>query len=175
MPRQSRGRPWLKTQRRGFTGKEEVIPAIAVPTGDRVPRNGSGEATTDTPEGDLSFLRAAGRTMTGCRVMTVPNRGTTMTRKPAAIDRDATERARAILEAVPPESVRAIAETQIANLEIALRSARTIGMAIGILMERLKLSDCEAFETLVAASQHLHRKLNDIASELVYTGELPLG
>jgi hypothetical protein len=31
-----------------------------------------------------------------------------------------------------------------------------------------------AFDLLVTASQHTHRKLNDIAEELATTGELPL-
>jgi AmiR/NasT family two-component response regulator len=74
---------------------------------------------------------------------------------------------------VPSQDIRAIAETKIANLEFALRNARTIGMALGILVERLKVSGDEAFAVLVTTSQHTHRKLNDIAAELVYTGELP--
>jgi AmiR/NasT family two-component response regulator len=80
---------------------------------------------------------------------------------------------RSLLDGVPSEDIRAIAETKIANLELALRSARTIGMAVGILVERLKVSSDEAFAVLVETSQHTHRKLKDIEEELVYTGELP--
>jgi AmiR/NasT family two-component response regulator len=65
------------------------------------------------------------------------------------------------------------ARTKIANLEVALRSSRMIGMAIGIVMERCKISEDEAFALLVHVSQHTHRKLRDLASELVFTGVIP--
>jgi AmiR/NasT family two-component response regulator len=67
---------------------------------------------------------------------------------------------------------RADAQAKIANLETALESSRTIGMAMGILIERLKVAPDEAFDALVETSQHEHRKLRDIASDLVFTGEL---
>jgi AmiR/NasT family two-component response regulator len=66
----------------------------------------------------------------------------------------------------------AAAQAKIANLEAALESAGSIGVAIGILMERLKIAPADAFEVLVRTSQHEHRKLRDVASDLVYTGEL---
>jgi ANTAR domain len=66
----------------------------------------------------------------------------------------------------------AAAQAKVANLETALESARTIGMAIGILMERLKIAPPDAFDVLVRASQHEHRRLRDIASDLVFSGEL---
>jgi AmiR/NasT family two-component response regulator len=65
------------------------------------------------------------------------------------------------------------AERQIANLETALRSARTIGAAIGILMERMRLTDAAAFEVLNSESQRSNRKLRDVAESLVLTGLLP--
>jgi AmiR/NasT family two-component response regulator len=67
----------------------------------------------------------------------------------------------------------AAARSKIANLDTALQSCRMIGTAIGILVERYKMSPEESFRTLVAVSQHVHRKLRDIASDLVFTGELP--
>jgi hypothetical protein len=74
---------------------------------------------------------------------------------------------------VAAADIGAIAETKIANLERALTTARTIGMALGILMERLKLSSDESFAVLVEVSQQTHRKLRDVAAELAFTGELP--
>jgi AmiR/NasT family two-component response regulator len=62
---------------------------------------------------------------------------------------------------------------QIAHIEIVLRTARTIGVAMGIIVERHKVSECEAFHALADVSQRSNRKLRDIAADLVYTGELP--
>jgi transcriptional regulator with GAF, ATPase, and Fis domain len=47
-----------------------------------------------------------------------------------------------------------------------------IGQAKGILMERHKVTDDQAFRLLVRASQNANRKLVDIARYLVETGEL---
>jgi GAF domain-containing protein len=60
-----------------------------------------------------------------------------------------------------------------ANLAVALESRDAIGQAKGILMERYKFDDRQAFEALVAVSQHTHRKLREVAEELRTTGELP--
>jgi AmiR/NasT family two-component response regulator len=49
----------------------------------------------------------------------------------------------------------------------ALRSRKTIGMAIGILMERYQMSDERAFQFLIRASQGSNLKLRDVAAELV--------
>jgi signal transduction histidine kinase/DNA-binding response OmpR family regulator len=64
-------------------------------------------------------------------------------------------------------------QKRVANLEVALASNRQIGTAIGILMAAHGVSDDGAFELLRAASQHLHRKLRDIAEHVSYTGALP--
>jgi GAF domain-containing protein len=61
------------------------------------------------------------------------------------------------------------------HLEGALRSSREIGMALGVLMGRGGVTQDEAFTLLRRASQHLHRKLRDVAAEVVDTGELPGG
>jgi hypothetical protein len=60
-----------------------------------------------------------------------------------------------------------------AHLEAGLVSNRQIGMAIGILMARNQWTADRAFDNLRIASQHLHRKLRDIAEEVTFTGELP--
>jgi hypothetical protein len=59
------------------------------------------------------------------------------------------------------------------QLEAALETNRRIGVAMGILMARQQLSTEQAFSQLRVASQHLNRKLHDIADEVTYTGELP--
>lgn len=62
---------------------------------------------------------------------------------------------------------------QVFNLHRAVESRQVIGAAVGILMERHKLSDRQAFERMVAVSQNSHVKLRDIATRLVETGEEP--
>jgi DNA-binding response OmpR family regulator len=65
------------------------------------------------------------------------------------------------------------AEDKAANLEKALASNRQIGAAMGILMARLQLTPDLAFDLLRKESQNGHRKLRDIAEEVMMTGELP--
>jgi len=61
----------------------------------------------------------------------------------------------------------------IANLEIALITARRVGAAMGILMARRQLTDVQAFDALRETSQGTHTKLRDIAERVIETGELP--
>jgi GAF domain-containing protein len=58
-------------------------------------------------------------------------------------------------------------EARVAQLEDALHSRDVIGQAKGILMEREACSADEAFEMLRTASQHLNRKLREIAGEVI--------
>jgi GAF domain-containing protein len=60
-----------------------------------------------------------------------------------------------------------------ANLEVALTSNREIGKAIGILVATHRITEQLAFDALRAESQHAHRKLRDVASDVVLTGEVP--
>lgn len=73
-------------------------------------------------------------------------------------------------DAANPEALLTAARTKIENLEIALETSRTIGMAVGIVMERLRLPQDQAFDVLRRISQHHHRKLRDLASEIVFCG-----
>jgi len=59
------------------------------------------------------------------------------------------------------------------NLVAALASREVIGQAQGILMERERVAADEAFDILRRASQHLNRKLKEVAEDLVETGERP--
>jgi GAF domain-containing protein len=60
------------------------------------------------------------------------------------------------------------------NLELALRTSRQIGMAMGILMSTHKVSEEQAFGLLRIASQNTHRKLSEMAAGVVETGMLEL-
>jgi hypothetical protein len=70
--------------------------------------------------------------------------------------------------------LHAKARHKAANLEIGLLSNREIGMAIGVLMTSHRITDQQAFDLLRTASQHDHRKLHDIAADVVLTGQLPV-
>jgi hypothetical protein len=59
------------------------------------------------------------------------------------------------------------------HLRVALSTNRQIGAAMGILMARHRCSSEQAFTALRVTSQHLHRKLRDVADEVIYTGVLP--
>jgi GAF domain-containing protein len=67
----------------------------------------------------------------------------------------------------------ALHEQRVAHLEAALQTNRQIGRAMGILMARRLVTSDEAFELLRQASQHLNRKLYDVAAEVNRTGRLP--
>lgn len=59
------------------------------------------------------------------------------------------------------------------NLRRALQSREVIGQAMGILMERHRISASQSFDVMVHASQLANIKLRVIAEELVRTGSLP--
>jgi len=59
------------------------------------------------------------------------------------------------------------------NLHAALASREIIGEAMGILMERERISADQAFEVLRRASQHLNINLREVAQNLVDTGQDP--
>lgn len=69
-------------------------------------------------------------------------------------------------------SVALSGERTIGNLRAAVSTREVIGQAQGILMERFKVTGEMAFQMLMVASQHSNRKLRDIATDLVMTGEL---
>ncbi|MBV9593451.1 MAG: GAF and ANTAR domain-containing protein [Actinobacteria bacterium] len=63
---------------------------------------------------------------------------------------------------------------RVENLMRALKSNRDIGAAVGVLMAQYKLTQDQAFDLLRVASQHRHRKLADIAHEVIETGAIEL-
>ena len=67
-----------------------------------------------------------------------------------------------------------LARDRATNLLRALESNREIGVAMGILMQRHRLTRDQAFDVLRVASQDSNRKLVDIAAEVADTGILAL-
>lgn len=68
---------------------------------------------------------------------------------------------------------KASANEKARNLLKALENSREIGVAMGIIMARHLVTREQAFHTLRLVSQHKHRKLAEIAAEVVETGEVP--
>ncbi len=68
---------------------------------------------------------------------------------------------------------RATEDERVGNLREALQSRELIGQAQGILMERERITADQAFDVLRRASQHLNRKLRDVAENVVTTGQSP--
>ena len=67
-----------------------------------------------------------------------------------------------------------LARDKAANLLKAMESNREIGVAMGILMHRHRLSRDQAFAVLRVASQDSNRKLAEVASEVADTGTLEI-
>lgn len=61
------------------------------------------------------------------------------------------------------------------NLELALTSSRQIGAAVGIVMAQQRCTYDEALLLIRRASQHTHRKVRDLAEDIMLTGALPDG
>jgi AmiR/NasT family two-component response regulator len=60
-----------------------------------------------------------------------------------------------------------------ANFEVALLTSRRIGAAIGVIMASQEVTYEQGFDRLGEASQHSHRKLRDVAEDVLLTGALP--
>ena len=65
-----------------------------------------------------------------------------------------------------------IDRNKIANLEVALITCRRIGTALGILMAQNQWTQQQAFAALRTVSQTTHRKIRDIADDVLFTGTL---
>ncbi|WP_076258653.1 ANTAR domain-containing protein [Intrasporangium flavum] len=59
------------------------------------------------------------------------------------------------------------------NLRVALETNRSISAAVGVLMGLHHVTQDDAFDLLVRASQNRNRKLRDIAEDVIRTGVLP--
>ena len=100
-------------------------------------------------------------------------------RLPAAFN--ATDRAQGLIFAAHAGIALGVARAQATergrtdHLQTALVSREIIGQAQGILMERERITAEQAFDLLRRSSQHLNRRLRDVAQELVDTGTVPGG
>jgi PAS domain-containing protein len=90
--------------------------------------------------------------------------------KPDAFDEESELIARALATQAAVALARATMEE---NLRAGLATRETIGQAVGILVERRRITPEQAFEALVRSSQHTHLKLRDLAQLVVDTGEDP--
>ena len=63
-------------------------------------------------------------------------------------------------------------QEEIVQLRQALESNRDIGAATGIVMSRFRLTRDQAFDALRTVSQRQHRKLRDVADEVLTSGTL---
>jgi GAF domain-containing protein len=101
----------------------------------------------------------------------------TYARRPRVIDDHDIELAEEVAAwvAIAIGNAEAAARTSenLAHLRSAMMSRACIEQAKGILMERHKIKEDEAFTLLTHASQHTNAKLRDVAEELVRTGALP--
>ncbi len=82
-------------------------------------------------------------------------------------------RQRAAKDRARAADLAAAAADQVANLTEALRTSRQIGTALGIVMALRRVTQERAFDLLRSVSQATHRKLRDVAADIVFTGELP--
>jgi len=94
--------------------------------------------------------------------------------KPAAFTENSVTTAVTLAAHSSVALARSADREQNAHLTAAVKSNRTIGMAIGILMHAHKITTDQAFDALRVASQHTHRKLLLVAQEVVDTGEVQL-
>ena len=95
---------------------------------------------------------------------------------PSATDRVVarllTDRAAALVDRERRIAAAERAGAAIANLKAGLVSNRQVALAIGILMATHKLEEPDAFAMLQLASQRSHRKVRDIADDVVLTGAI---
>lgn len=59
------------------------------------------------------------------------------------------------------------------QLHASIASRQAIGEALGIVMERHKVSEGQAFDVLRTSSQHRNVKLREVAEQVITTGEIP--
>lgn len=113
----------------------------------------------------MSFFLSLGETHLGALAAFSPEAG--------FFDQNAVDIGSLLAEHAAIALAHASSTSRAHNLEIALMSNRTIGMAIGVLMSRMNVTDQQAFDLLRVTSQNAHCKLREIAEYVTMTGELP--
>jgi GAF domain-containing protein len=138
----------------------EVIRIDDVPNDDRWPTFSAGAA-------------AAGlRSMLACRLATQRNKLGALNLYATVPNAFTEDSAALALGYAAHVSLALSALDREANLRRALESRELIGQAMGILMERHRITASQAFDVMVHASQRTNVKLRTIAEELVHTGTL---
>ena len=66
-------------------------------------------------------------------------------------------------------------DQEVRSLQAALLSNRRIGVAVGIVMSELRVTETAAFEALRRISMDTNRKLRDVAEDVIDTGALTGG
>ncbi len=80
------------------------------------------------------------------------------------------------LSVAPPESEGlAAVRHQVRDLQHALETARVIGIAIGILVERHQCTVNDGFDLLVREARARGIKVSDLAANLVFRGDAASG
>lgn len=92
-------------------------------------------------------------------------------RKPRAFD----DRSEEVAWLFASHAAVALASAQeSAQLREAIETRQVIGEAMGILMERFRLDEDQAFDVLRRASQEYNTKLREVARRVTETGERPI-
>ncbi|TQM57953.1 GAF and ANTAR domain-containing protein [Humibacillus xanthopallidus] len=90
---------------------------------------------------------------------------------PGAFDEGAIQRATELADLAAVAVDASLAAERADHLSRALGNSRDIGLAIGVLVERYKMTPEQAFRELSEASQNSNRKLVELARDLAETGE----
>ena len=69
--------------------------------------------------------------------------------------------------------MRMVAADRETNLAAAITSHQQVGQAVGILVERHRITPGQAFDTLKKTSQRRNLKLRELATRIVETGADP--
>jgi AmiR/NasT family two-component response regulator len=77
---------------------------------------------------------------------------------------------RAVISQLEADGV--VDRKEIEGLRTALMSCRRIGVAMGVVMVKRSVTEDQAFAILSTASQDTHRKVRDLADDVIRTGEL---
>ena len=131
------------------------------------------QAETRWPRFTVRAAELGVRSMLSCQLVSPRQTSAALNlyaRQTAALDEDSA----AIVQVFAAHASIALTHRRTeSGLRSAVETRGTIGQAIGILIERHKVSPERAFDLLVRASQRSHVKLRDLATYVVETGVDP--
>ena len=154
----------IEGERHFFSGGRRVTPN-EVTYGAQVGLNGTTSPNATTPRPGLLLVPQA--STTECRIWVHFG-------KPRRIDTDEMIAADLFAQAFGLAVDRIVIAQQLAanqdNLVRAIGSHRQVGQAVGILVERYRITPAEAFQRLRQASQNRNLKVREIAARMIETG-----